>query len=1407
VKRIFDLIRSRLRLFILGWAVLMLVVLGARLGQGPIRVDVMKQVIASRIEARLPHTHVTIGHLDLVWFGDAGAIGFRFHDLMITDRQHRIIARAGTMETALAADGLLLMQIAPARLTADDFFIAASVSDQGRYDLGYDARGKPSAGAGLAQYLADLTGRQKLGRPVSYARDVSLKNGELRLMQEGAALDWTAKVATVDFSKRHGRLAAHVDLSVTSAGSRGLLKAAAEGATGLKDATISANVGNLVPSQVFPSVGVTRYLSVVDAPVSGLARVDYSARQGFKGSWIDLRAGAGHIAIGGHRQDFREARIRATYESASHTAVFQTFRVTSRLIDTDLSGRLVIQPRDEKAHRDLSLNFDFSGPRVTGALAEDFAPQTLTNAHFKGAYIPRQHRLRIDSGSGIINGGALQTQGALFTNAQGQLGADLTATLKGTFTKAEVFAFWPEDLAPNTRSGLIERIRGGVFSNADFILAVPPGHFAKDQLQDKDLHLEFDYRDTEIAIEDRMQHALALHGHGTLLGNSFFMTADAGRLGQVQLDRGTISIKDFHSHDTRVKIGIDAHGDVPDIIEAVDPLTDGELAAHGLNRQRLSGAGQGHVDIDLPTTGPVNDHTMQVTFTGHVYNAGFTQVALGWDLTQGETVVAGDMRANTLDVTGTGQVGPFNGNIGYHTQFNPKTQAIDFKGLFNAAQFGGSPKVPVPVTGKMAMSGGKGQGTVDTAIFRGDVAWAGDGPGHDSGDGRPQQVTITGNILREGMEQQGLPIFEHLPPELPARISLLRSGDIWSGEFDADPLSGDIAYVQGTRPRLVYQTTITPERARRIGYGALPMFNAPRQLTVNIALDSQSKEALLKLDTMTAVLGWTEVPGTDEVRRRLDMTVRPQDWATLGLPAGFFHPKQDVPVTALWQQDERQLTGQVKLLDQTVDFDMPIHPYSAVPEPPPLVVPGKVMPYTLQVRGDATPHMLDVLGYTQDPVRVTGPVGLVFSLYDLPGQPSAVLNLDAGRAELGVKRTEWTKPVDEPAQLAVAFDDPGDGTRGVNLSRIVGSGDRIRIEGRASFDGNGNMIFADFSKVWLKDFMDVAFQDYVLAEHNESVISISGQQLDLRPWLDASNGNTPDALATAVKAGEDQAAQAQAGKGQPTHLVVSLARLQTSPIGAFGNIRLDVNWDGQNGIEGGGTAQTLDGSGMNLIMRSKTDFSLFSLQTSDLGDVIRTFSGVPNLHGGEAVIAGAYKNGQVDAQVKGGDIRVRQIPALAQLLTVASLQGLNDTLAGDGILFTDFDFPVRYRGHELFIRNGYAKGDALGINVWGTTDLDDKTMNFNGSLIPAYSINALFGDVKSNGLGLVGLKYDLKGTYKTPLVNVNPLSLILPGFIRAALDSERKDALPPLDLPKDYRDELDDMRLKKQKKQKDIGGG
>ncbi|MDC7681706.1 AsmA-like C-terminal region-containing protein [Asticcacaulis sp. BYS171W] len=1356
------------------------------LAQAPIRIDGLKFLILQRLERTVPGAKASLGHLDLVWFHDTNALGLRFEEMRLQDGQGRVIASAGEMEAALAIDSLLGLHLAPARLTAADFFVALSVSANGRYELGYDAKGDPTAFA-IDKAFRDLTGPEKLGRPISFTRQFSLKDGTIAFRQVGTDLKWRAQVAHIDFSKRKTRIKTDIGVAIVSEGQTSYLTAHADAETDLKTASLNAQIRDLIPSKVFPSVGATRALSHFRAAVNGRGSLSYSAKNGLENAFADIAAGQGSYAFGKAEQGFDALSLKADYAPKIKTMQFKSFRLKSRFLDTDLFGKVRITPEDEATGQKMAVEFDFTGPRVTGQLADDFPAQTLTDVHFIGAYTPDDRRLDIKSGKGLLGGSSpLTTKGKVYTDEKGQLGADLTAQVKGVFTKEQVFAFWPEKMTPVTRSDLIRRIKGGVYSNADFVLKAPPGHLKSDALENEDLRLTFDFRDMALNFHDKLQDATGLHGNGLLLGSRFDLFLKGGQLVEVPITGGGVSVPSFKKADkTDTHIWLTALSGAAQLIEAIDPLTGGNLGKEGLTRERLSGEAETRLDIKFATFAPLTLKNLDLRFTGRIRNAGLKQAALGWNITEGDLTVTGDYLADHLEVRGPAKLGPYAGEIGYTTQFEPKMQYVDFTGSFNARQFGGSPTKRVALKGKMEIFNNVGKGEIESDIFNGTVNW-------DGTEERPTHVTLTGNTLSAGMKGQGLPIFARFKPEIPTVIRLIRAGDIWTGDLEAEGFSGDLGYIDSDHPRLVYKATITPERAQLLGMGALPYFNQARKLSVDIGLDAQSREARIRLDDIDSVLDWTD-EGDKPPLRTLTTSLTPEQMYAMGLPRGWFTPTQTIPVSAKWEQDAQGIKGEVLLGTQPVAFDLPdtegVDFTSGSP--------------WMKIYGDLDEPFLKRLGYLNHSLDLKGQIGFTLSLFQTenrapdaiaPGEISAaVLNLDATQTQLQLARSEWVKPVGEAATLALSFDDRGE-AGGMNISRIHGEGARIAVEGRASMLKDGTFDYADFSRIYLKDFANLSLKFYELDHPSTRIVSVKGKQLDIRPWFNPPKPKTVTVNRGVVPVdGPEPPVAYREPQGlpqRPLRVLIDVAALRASDTGVFSDVELNVEWDGRNRIKGEGSALTGEGSLVTLDFDPEDDHTEFTFEADNMGDLVRTAIGDKRLTGGTAVVEGKYRDGQVDATLKGENIRVSQIPALGQVLTLASLQGLSDTLSGAGITFKDYEFPIRYRNKYLFVRNGWAKGEALRINVWGSSDFERQSLDYQGTIIPAYGVNAAFagvplvGDVitSKSGEGVLGLKYKLKGRFETPQAQIDPLSLVLPGFLRRLLDEDRVDPLPAIEL-------------------------
>ena len=140
--------------------------------------------------------------------------------------------------------------------------------------------------------------------------------------------------------------------------------------------------------------------------------------------------------------------------------------------------------------------------------------------------------------------------------------------------------------------------------------------------------------------------------------------------------------------------------------------------------------------------------------------------------------------------------------------------------------------------------------------------------------------------------------------------------------------------------------------------------------------------------------------------------------------------------------------------------------------------------------------------------------------------------------------------------------------------------------------------------------------------------------------------------------------------------------------------------------------------------------------------------------------------------------RVADAPSFARLLTIASLTGINDTISGQGISFDRLSFPFVFAKDVATITEARAVGSELGITATGTVDFKKDAIDINGTIIPAYTINSLLGNIPLIGTILTGEKgggifaasYNLRGPVEKPEMSVNPLSALAPGFLRNLLN-------------------------------------
>ncbi|MBM3507330.1 MAG: hypothetical protein FJX64_06335 [Alphaproteobacteria bacterium] len=206
----------------------------------------------------------------------------------------------------------------------------------------------------------------------------------------------------------------------------------------------------------------------------------------------------------------------------------------------------------------------------------------------------------------------------------------------------------------------------------------------------------------------------------------------------------------------------------------------------------------------------------------------------------------------------------------------------------------------------------------------------------------------------------------------------------------------------------------------------------------------------------------------------------------------------------------------------------------------------------------------------------------------------------------------------------------------------------------------------------------------------------------------------------------------------------------------------------------GATAKMPGGASVAIALADAEDGQDISISATDAGAFLASFGLFQGAVGGSLEMNGKVKQTggtSLEGTLVAKNFRVVRAPALLQLLQVASPFGIVESLQGPGIPFVDFTSPFRISANRVVLAESRARGASLGVTVEGTLDRNTGAMNFSGTIVPFYAINALLRDIPVLGdilfgEGVFATNYRVSGTTASPVITVNPLSTLAPGILR-----------------------------------------
>ncbi|MEQ1790332.1 MAG: AsmA-like C-terminal domain-containing protein, partial [Rickettsiales bacterium] len=200
------------------------------------------------------------------------------------------------------------------------------------------------------------------------------------------------------------------------------------------------------------------------------------------------------------------------------------------------------------------------------------------------------------------------------------------------------------------------------------------------------------------------------------------------------------------------------------------------------------------------------------------------------------------------------------------------------------------------------------------------------------------------------------------------------------------------------------------------------------------------------------------------------------------------------------------------------------------------------------------------------------------------------------------------------------------------------------------------------------------------------------------------------------------------------------------------------------------------------IRKNKKNGRFLTIVSYDAGSFLRVFGVLDGMNGGKLRVNGNYKGNNANSTLTGKltvtEHTIKDAPLLGRVLSLASLTGFFDALAGNGIRFDELSMPFTLHNDVVTLKKGRTFGPAIGLTVDGTITFPTKIMDLQGALAPSYTLNSVLGKVPlfgkmltgGEGQGVFAARYSIKGLEENADVSVNPLSILTPGFLRGVFD-------------------------------------
>jgi hypothetical protein len=208
-----------------------------------------------------------------------------------------------------------------------------------------------------------------------------------------------------------------------------------------------------------------------------------------------------------------------------------------------------------------------------------------------------------------------------------------------------------------------------------------------------------------------------------------------------------------------------------------------------------------------------------------------------------------------------------------------------------------------------------------------------------------------------------------------------------------------------------------------------------------------------------------------------------------------------------------------------------------------------------------------------------------------------------------------------------------------------------------------------------------------------------------------------------------------------------------------------------------------DNKKITFTIRDNNGEKITTLFTDEAKPLVDRYKFIKGFTEGKLDFYSSKKNNLSKSNLKIYDFKLKELPVLTKILSLASLQGIADLLSGEGIRFSEFEMDYDNKADLMTINELYAIGPAISILMEGYIE-KDNLISLRGTIVPATTINKAIGSIplignilvgKKVGEGVFGVSFKIKGPPQDLETTVNPIKTLTPRFIIRTLEKIKKN--------------------------------